>query len=398
MKYIPKKTDKYICMFFIFFSFSFKTTVVLAETYIETYTIEKVIDGESLLLTNGKKVHLLGISAPKNRTCSLGITAKTYLQYRLGIGKDDRRVILEYGKQKKSEDGSLFAYVYLLVPTAMGDTSHFGKNNPLSLGIKGSHFYKVLLNAQMIADGYAKPQNSSPNHEFHQMFEKLYREAKKNKSGLWGAYQLSKDPLVCNDYKTPQIKRDCLNYFLNRINDVNVCIDWKITDEMRKHCYRTVAQNVNDSAVCEHIQDRKERFSCYGKIDPQTCVSEETISLRDDCYLNAAITAPPDFSLCRSIESQEIRGLCYDHIKFHQNPDLCKQYIPETHYTYDNCFSSIARETQNISICDYIKDGRWKWICYGEVAEALSDSSLCEYIEDEIYKEHCLSFKKTNTK
>ena len=44
---------------------------------------------------------------------------------------------------------------------------------------------KLFLNAYLIAQGLARPVDSSPNTRYSKLFSDLYKEAKRNKVGIW---------------------------------------------------------------------------------------------------------------------------------------------------------------------------------------------------------------------
>jgi len=129
--------------------------------------VERVIDGDTILLENGEKVRLIGIDAPEyykltdkekfgldeDYLYEWGVKAKLYLEDRI-LNKD---VSLKYDREKRDCYGRLLAYVYL------------------------DH---EMINRTMIKEGYAR---STPEFEFkyREEFIELEKEAKKERKGMW---------------------------------------------------------------------------------------------------------------------------------------------------------------------------------------------------------------------
>jgi len=208
----------------------------------ETYTVERVIDGDTLKLTNGEVVKLIGIKAPPvdieeakkevmatgqdlETITKMGQEAKDYIG---GGGKfkgllgDEQKVQLEFDVQERDKYGRLLAYVWVYnkePSSAMENTSdeckrliavsdesekliHHEINTVLYEPTKYKEiieefssyeinpeckYYvgKLFLNAFMIVAGYAQPMTIPPNVKYADLFQELYEEARENKRGLW---------------------------------------------------------------------------------------------------------------------------------------------------------------------------------------------------------------------
>jgi len=121
---------------------------VLTVTYIYTRPLEvvKVMEGNILVLNNGKKINLIGVDTSTQ--------AETFIR-RVVEGKEVR---LKYDRQKVGRDGQILAYVYLLDGT--------------------------LLNAELIKQGYARINRKLP-FKYSEEFEHYEKEAKEMKKGIW---------------------------------------------------------------------------------------------------------------------------------------------------------------------------------------------------------------------
>jgi len=118
-----------------------------------------VTDGGSAVLDDGTVVRYIGVVAPfpgnEEKAAAPYGKESMLLNKRLVAGKRVR-LVLDTRKRDKSE--ALLAYVYA-----------------------GKYF----INASLIQSGYAKAKITSPNTRFAALFEKLEREAREKKRGLW---------------------------------------------------------------------------------------------------------------------------------------------------------------------------------------------------------------------
>ena len=135
--------------------------------------VARAIDGDTLKLSDGERVRLIGIDTPESRYNSklerdvsrskkdmktvlrMGKEAASFTK-RLAEGKAVR---LEFDVQKRDKYGRLLAYVYLNDGT--------------------------FVNAKVIEEGYAQVMTIPPNVKYADLFLKLQREAVKNNKGLW---------------------------------------------------------------------------------------------------------------------------------------------------------------------------------------------------------------------
>jgi len=133
----------------------FFTTV----TYAQTYRVKRVIDGDTLLLTNGEKVRLIGVDTPETKhpqkpVQHFGKEAYLFTE-KMVEGKEVR---LEYDWQRRDKYGRLLAYVYLMDGT--------------------------FLNAEIIKQGYGFAYTKFP-FKYLEEFREYEREARENGRGLW---------------------------------------------------------------------------------------------------------------------------------------------------------------------------------------------------------------------
>ena len=119
----------------------------------EGVLVTLVIDGDTIEIEGGERVRYLGINAPEPAE-EYGIEAFEANQS-LVAGK---RVTLEADIQDKDEYGRLLRYVYI---------------------------DDVMVNAELVREGYAYSYSRPPNIKYQEMFLQLENEARDRKLGLW---------------------------------------------------------------------------------------------------------------------------------------------------------------------------------------------------------------------
>ena len=137
--------------------------------------VERVVDGDTLKLSDGRRVRLIGVDTPElhyskklirdarssNRDIktiqAMGQAASDFTKS-LCVGK---KVRLETDVEKYDKYGRVLAYVYLE---------------------DGS-----FLNAKILEEGYGQVMTIPPNVSRAEYFLKLQREAREKEKGFWGA-------------------------------------------------------------------------------------------------------------------------------------------------------------------------------------------------------------------
>jgi endonuclease YncB( thermonuclease family) len=128
---------------------------------IPTAAVKRVIDGDTIELTTGEKVRLIGVDTPETKDPRkpvqyFGKEATAFTQ-RLVEGK---RVRLAYDQQRQDKYGRTLAYIYLEDGT--------------------------FVNAEIITQGYGFAYTRFP-FKYLEEFRQLEREAREAGRGLWGA-------------------------------------------------------------------------------------------------------------------------------------------------------------------------------------------------------------------
>lgn len=120
----------------------------------DSFLVRTVIDGDTIVLEDGKIVRLIGINAPEKYQ-NFGKEAFSKLKD-LVTGKE---IFLEFDKEIKDKYGRLLAYVF---------TEDY------------------FINYELLKSGLAYLMTIRPNTKYLNLFKNAQNEAKKNKLGIWG--------------------------------------------------------------------------------------------------------------------------------------------------------------------------------------------------------------------
>lgn len=128
-----------------------------------TQTLDDVTDGDTIRLTDGSRVRLIGIdtpevSGPYTKAECFGREASDFLARLLEPGDEVR---LELDEEHQDRYGRLLAYVY-------------------------RESDDLFVNAELVRKGFARLDPVEPNTEHEALFARLARKAEAKERGLWG--------------------------------------------------------------------------------------------------------------------------------------------------------------------------------------------------------------------
>jgi endonuclease YncB( thermonuclease family) len=132
-----------------------------APAHPQVANVTRVIDGDTLKLSTGEEVRLIGVDTPETKHPRkpveyFGKEASAFTKQMV----EGKEVRLEFDVQRKDKYKRTLAYVYV------GET---------------------MLNAELIRQGYAQVATYPPNVKYQEMFLQLQRESREAGRGLWGA-------------------------------------------------------------------------------------------------------------------------------------------------------------------------------------------------------------------
>lgn len=141
---------------------------VLGEINPELVYVARVIDGDTIELSTGKKVRYIGVNTPELNAKSeiekcFALRAKKYNES-LVLGK---QVELVSDVNDTDRYGRLLRYVYV---------TNTNTNNT----------EKIFVNAQLVEQGYAYASAYPPDVSYQDLFSSLQSQAEVSQAGLWG--------------------------------------------------------------------------------------------------------------------------------------------------------------------------------------------------------------------
>lgn len=122
----------------------------------EKMKVTRVIDGDTIVLSNNEQVRYIGIDAPESDTNDCFTADSTETNSSLVLNQE---VELESDVNDKDNYKRLLRYVY----------------------VDGE-----MVNEFLVRWGYAKAENYFPEKRYRELFLEAEKEAKEQKRGLWG--------------------------------------------------------------------------------------------------------------------------------------------------------------------------------------------------------------------
>jgi micrococcal nuclease len=124
------------------------------------FVVKRAVDGDTLLLTNGNRVRLIGVDTPETKHPDLpdqpfGPEASEYTRNRV----EGKRVRLEFDKEREDRFGRILAYVYI---------------------------NDALLNEELIRSGLGRAITHFPySPAKKRLFRQAEQDAKRERRGIW---------------------------------------------------------------------------------------------------------------------------------------------------------------------------------------------------------------------
>ena len=135
---------------------------------LEAVTVERVVDGDTLKLTDGRRIRLIGINTPEStkRTEEYGKEASQYTTSKL----NGKQVWIQKDISETDRYDRLLRIVWVDIPTDDLDENEIRTK---------------MFNADLVINGYAEPSTFQPDVKYSDYFIKFAREAREQNTGLW---------------------------------------------------------------------------------------------------------------------------------------------------------------------------------------------------------------------
>ncbi len=132
----------------------------------EKALVTKVIDGDTIILENGKTVRFVGIDTPET--------------------VDPRRPVGCFGKEASNETKSLLTGKVVILQKDVSDTDKYGRLLRLVfLPLENGQI--LFVDDYLVREGFARVYTYPPDIKFDSQFREAEAQAKNAKKGLWAS-------------------------------------------------------------------------------------------------------------------------------------------------------------------------------------------------------------------
>ena len=221
-------------LIFVFSSYSFSDTCP-SVNWDQTAQVKLINDGDTITLQNGMLVRFIGINAPeinyrnKKKSAPYALKAKALIERYVKVGD---KVHLVFDKDKRDKYGRILAYVY----------SKTGRN----------------LAVLQLQAGFAKQWVVGRNDYMWRCFQKVEKQARLRKRGLWSDFTPLRAKQISKSNKGYQVVMGKISEMTND-NGLQFLLDRKL--KVRISATNLKKFKANNIDLREH-----DRLSLQGKI------------------------------------------------------------------------------------------------------------------------------------
>ncbi|WP_423802623.1 thermonuclease family protein [Neobacillus sp. SAB-20_R2A] len=135
---------------------------------LELVTVGRVVDGDTIVTSDGRKVRFVGVNTPESTTRHevYGKEASNYTKSKL----EGKQVWLQKDVSSTDRYGRYLRIIWMGVPTNDMDEAEIRSK---------------MYNADLVLNGYAEPSTYPPDVKYSEFFVKFAREAREANKGLW---------------------------------------------------------------------------------------------------------------------------------------------------------------------------------------------------------------------
>ena len=126
--------------------------------------IRRVVDGDTVQLSDGRLLRYIGINAPEVRRKVAGRWVEAPEPFAFAAAEANRQLVegrkvrLEYDVQTRDRFGRLLAYLYV---------------------------DDAMVNEELVREGLAQPMTIRPDVKYAERFRELAEEARRENRGMW---------------------------------------------------------------------------------------------------------------------------------------------------------------------------------------------------------------------
>lgn len=196
----------------------------------ETAVVKRVIDGDTIELSDGRKVRYVGIDTPET--------------------VDPRRPVGCFGKEASAKNKELVGGKSVELEKDISEIDKYGRL--LRYVYVETETGRVMVNQLLVEEGYAMSSTFPPDVKYQEQFISAEQDARKAERGLWSA--CSSTPTPTSAVKTTTGNSSSLN---SQTKDVS----GKTTEETKsKTETTTITQPNSDCVIKGNISSSKEKI------------------------------------------------------------------------------------------------------------------------------------------
>ena len=198
-----------------------------------------------------------------------------------------------------------------------------------------------------------------------------------------------KEETLCTYFIDKDKTNSC--YFEVGKEERNPLICKKSTDlNKTDNCIKEVAMLEEDSDYCLQIQNTNVFQECVIAVseanpEKKACELITDLGTKDTCYYNTAKVTKKD-SFCDLVIDNGIRDTCNDELAVDLNKsELCAKIRLLNKNLQNHCYETIAINTLNSSLCEYITGSDQYITCYKGISLKLTDYTVCNSATKKFY-------------
>lgn len=146
------------------------TTTASASINGERALVTKVVDGDTVEISTGQTVRLIGIDTPETR--------------------DPRRPVGCFGKEASNETKNLLSGKEVILQKDVSETDKYGRLLRY-VYLPLSNVQVLFVNDYLVREGFAKALTFPPDIKYNEQFRQAEREAREERRGLWERCDMS---------------------------------------------------------------------------------------------------------------------------------------------------------------------------------------------------------------